>query len=133
VTRFLDGPAAGTTLYLKRAPVYLRAVQGPAGPTHAGDWDALDQLEDEPRSSERIVVYRLEGEPTFCHINRGGRGSGFYRGGAYRVVEPQPTDLEVRSTAAWRAWVSVQVGQPVGDDGTVARTPGTPGGSKRRG
>jgi hypothetical protein len=116
VTQFLDGPAAGSTLFLKRAPTYLRAVRGADG-----TWDALDQLSDVPRPGESIVVYRLEGEPTFCHINRDRRhgGSGVFRGGRYRVVEPQPSDVEVRETDAWRRWVGVQVGQPIGDDGGV--------------
>ena len=114
MTRFLDGPAQGVTLYLKRAPVYLRAVQGPDGPTHTGDWDALDQLDDSPRSGERVVVYRLEGEPTWMHVNRRGRhGSGVFRGGNYRVVTPQPAEDQVRSTSAWQRWVAEQVGQPI--------------------
>lgn len=119
MTRFLDGPAAGVTLFLKRAPVYLRAVQNADGPTHPGDWDALDQLDDHPRASERIVVYRLEGEPTFCHINRGRKGGGFYRGGMYRVVDPQPSDTELRTDAGWRGWAAAQIGVPLAADGTA--------------
>jgi hypothetical protein len=113
MTRFLDGPAAGVTLMLRRAPVFLRAVT-----TDGGTWDALDQLDDSPQSTERIVVYRLDGEPTWCHI-RATKGGGVYRGGAYRVLEHQPADERVRSTAAWRAWVGEQVGEPVGEDGGI--------------
>lgn len=57
MTRFLDGPAQGVTLFLHRAPVFLRAVQ------------------------------ELEGEPTWMHVNRRVNGrnvSGCYRGGQYR-------------------------------------------------
>jgi hypothetical protein len=32
IARFLDGPAAGVSLLLRRAPHYLRAVQ-PGGPS----------------------------------------------------------------------------------------------------
>jgi hypothetical protein len=129
MTRFLDGPAKGTTLFLRRAPVYLRAVQSADGSTHAGAWDALDQLDDEPRSDERIVVYRLDGEPTWCHINRRG-GGGIYRGGSYRVVVPQPADEAVRSNIHWRQWVGEQVGQPINANGEVAvdRSPQEPQG-----
>lgn len=116
MTRFLDGPAEGQVLMLKRAPIYLRAVR-----SADGKWDALDQLDDVPRSGETIAVYKLEGEPTMCHINRArsAGGGGFFRGGAYRVVAEQPSDDQVRSTAAWRAWVGEKVGRPVDADGVV--------------
>ena len=107
MTTFLNGPAKGVTLFLKRAPVFLRVVQGPDGPTHPGDWDALDQREDTPRAGERITVYELVGEPTWMHVCRSGNRGGVYRGGTYKVVDPQPEDAQVRSTAAWRAWVAV--------------------------
>lgn len=97
MTRFLDGPAKGQTLMLRRAPVFLRAVQGPSG------WDALDQLDDTPAANERIVVYRLIGEPTWMHV-RMTKGGGIFRGGTYRVVDPQPPEDVLRQTAAWRAW-----------------------------
>lgn len=116
MTRFVDGPATGVTLLLKRAPVYLRAVH-----TDADGWDALDQLDDQAKSGEEIVVYKLEGEPTFMHIRRDRRagGGGFFRGGEYRVVKPQPDDEDVRSNVKWRAWVSAQIGAPLNSDGTI--------------
>ena len=49
MTRFLDGPAAGVLLALRRAPLYLRVVY------HAKreePWDALDQLADVPGEHE---------------------------------------------------------------------------------
>lgn len=134
MTIFLDGPAqnngeriAGTTrrapstpLLLKRAPHYLRAVQGPDG-----QWDALDQLSDAPHADETIVAYEMVGEPSFCHINRDRRhgGSGIFRGGRYRVVAEQPTDEQLRSTELWRAWVSAKIGRPVAADGTAEARP----------
>lgn len=132
MTVFIDGPAqnngewiAGsrplrrapsTPLLLKRAPHYLRAVLGPAG-----ELDALDQLDDSPKAEETVVAYEMVGEPTICHINSGRRhgGSGFFRGGRYRVVAEQPTDEQLRSTVAWRAWVSERIGRPVAADGTA--------------
>lgn len=116
MTKFLDGPAAGVTLMLKRAPHYLRVVQAPDG-----KFDALDQLTDLPRSDERIVVYEMVGEPSWMHI-RSRRGGGIFRGGEYRVVDPQPDDSEIRLTTRWREWVSSKIGQPVADDGTAATT-----------
>jgi hypothetical protein len=64
VTRFIDGPAAGTVLSLKRSPLFLRAVQDPLD----GKWDALDQLDDAPRPGERIVVYRKTEDRGMVHL-----------------------------------------------------------------
>ena len=105
MTQFLDGPAEGATLFMKRAPLYLRAVRDPDG-----KWDALDRLDDAPAAGEEIAVYRRAGATTTMHI-RGGRrsgGCGFFKGGEYRLVEPAPQDADVRGTAAWRAWCQVQ-------------------------
>lgn len=88
---------------LRRAPDYLRAVQAPDG-----SWDALDQLDDQPASNESIVVYRLEGEPTWVHINARRGARGIYRGGSYRVVDPQPSELVLRDQKAWRLWAQEQ-------------------------
>lgn len=97
MTRFIDGPAAGVTLMLRRAPHFLRAV-------HDGkDWDALDQLEDRPAASEIVVAYEMVGEPTWMHI-RARKGGGIYRGGSYQVVKDQPADEVLRNQAAWEAW-----------------------------
>lgn len=112
MTKFIDGPAAGVTLWLKRAPVFLRAVR-----STEGAWDALDQIDDTPTTGESIVVYKLHGEPTWCHINarskHGERQGGIFQGGEYRVVDSQPKDERVRETASWRAWVAEQVGRPI--------------------
>lgn len=99
MTQFIDGPAAGETLFLKRAPEFLRAVRNARG-----EWDALDQLGDTPASDETIVVYQLDGPTGWCHINRGRHGSGMFVTAQYRVLDPQPADDEVRSTTAWRTW-----------------------------
>lgn len=108
MTRFVDGPASGVTLYLKRAPMYLRAVCTPGGGHHSDVWDALDQLDDTPSEEEIITVYRRQGEATWIHINRRPRGGGVFHGGSYCVVDPQPSDSTVRSTSAWQAWVAEQ-------------------------
>lgn len=110
MTRFVDGPAAGVTLMLRRAPLYLRAVRDAKG-----EWDALDQLTDAAEPDETIVVYRREGEPTWCHVCRV-KGGGVFRGGTYRVVDPQPDDRLVRYTTAWREW-TVQHRAGTSDDG----------------
>jgi hypothetical protein len=106
MTRFVDGPAAGITLYLRRAPLFLRAVRERGHDT----WDALDQIEDVPKTTEEIVVYKLEGEPSWMHINRRG-GGGIYRGGTYRVVDPQPADERLRDVFHWREWALAAAAQ----------------------
>lgn len=101
MTRFLDGPAAGVTLMLKRAPRLLRVVRA-AG----GEWDALDQFEDTPGSEEAITVYRMVSGPTWMHVNRGRKsgGSGVFRGGEYRVLTEQPADDILRDRLKWQTW-----------------------------
>lgn len=102
MTRFIDGPAEGKTLMLQRAPFFLRAVQ-----SFDGSWDALDQLHDEPRIDERIVLYQLEGEPTWIHVCRSPRSqSGMYRGGTYRLASDPPGEATLRSRVAWQEWAN---------------------------
>jgi hypothetical protein len=101
MTRFVDGPAAGVTLMLRRAPMLLRAVRAADG-----TWDALDQLEDTPRADETVVVYRMARGPFAMHVNRDRRhgGCAWYRGGEYVALDPQPPTTTVRDTETWRAW-----------------------------
>lgn len=101
--RFLDGPAAGVTLAIRRAPCMLRLVQTPEG-----DWDALDQLDDVAHPTEKIVVYRWRAKPSAVHLNCG-RGKnrsagGFYPFGDYVFMPDQPGDAITRDNAAWEAW-----------------------------
>jgi hypothetical protein len=49
---FLDGPATGQLLMLRRAPRYLRVTKSPRGV-----WDALDRLDDTPTAEEQVYVY----------------------------------------------------------------------------
>ena len=99
--RFLDGPAAHVThLNLRRAPVMLRVVVNAAG-----EWDALDQLDDVARPDETIHVYRMEGRPDVMFLDgvKGGRRCGWRETYAeYRYLPEQPAD--VRTNEAWVAW-----------------------------
>lgn len=99
---FLDGPAAGQVLQLRRAPMLLRVVQ-----SRRGAWDALDQLDDEPQATERIYIYRrcvLKPVSKVHVLCSPRKGSGFYWMASYRYLPDQPSDADVRSTAAWQAW-----------------------------
>lgn len=102
MTRFLDGPAKGQTLMLKRAPVYLRVVRD-AG----GKWDALDQLTDAPALDEEIFVYVLDSHPGAAFID-GPKVRGRYPIAAYRFIAPQPERHEVRDNGRWQAWCEKQ-------------------------
>jgi hypothetical protein len=98
------GPADGVALVLKRAPLFLRVVYSEA----KDDFDALDQLDDTPKSNETIYVYRRRaGAATYAFIDwHDGRG----RKGArcaiaeYQFIEQQPGDAHTRGTNAWRRW-----------------------------
>ena len=63
MTTFIDGPAKGQHLALKRAPRFLRVVVAD------GKWDALDQIEDEPRPGELVYAYEVHGPVGSCHIS----------------------------------------------------------------
>lgn len=102
MSRFLDGPAAGTDLLIRRAPTFLRVVIDPQGKV-----DALDQLEDEPGDDERIYVYRLEPgtrSVTFlCYRGKDRGRSGRYEIGDYRYVQGVDESV-LRTREAWREW-----------------------------
>jgi hypothetical protein len=107
MTTFSNGPAAGQVLNLRRAPLFLRLVQD-----LAGAWDALDQLHDTPRPDETIVVYRLVSNDGPIHLNmrgrQGRRCGGTFQRATYAVVEEQPDDATLRTTASWRQWAQGQ-------------------------
>lgn len=103
MTRFLDGPAAGRTLWLRRAPLFLRFVMGPTG-----GGDALDMPEDIASDDETMTVYERVTPPRYTHVrmsgSRHGSRSGVYYGADYRLVKQPPDDRTARSNSAWREW-----------------------------
>ncbi len=117
MTRFLDGPAKGETLLLQNAPVLLRVTLKTSSliPT----WDALDAIGDVAAADEAIYAYRRQGPAVSAHLNfgrarKGGARSGFYSGGEYKVVDPQPPDAVLRTERAWYQWANAQVGDATG-------------------
>lgn len=105
MSRFIDGPAEGIDLQLRRAPLLLRAVKSPLG-----KWDALDQLDDVPRADERIYVYQADPETLVrWHQRCSGKNraaSGFYEACEYRFLHDQPADDVLRDPAKWAAWMT---------------------------
>ncbi len=98
MTTFFGGPANGRTLELRRSPVFLRVVE------NDGVFDALDQLHDEPKRTEIISVYKLDGEVGRVHVYRSGGKGGWFTVAEYKFLPDQPADAEIRETEAWREW-----------------------------
>ena len=62
--QFLDGPAAGHPMRLRRAPIFLRVVVD----EKTGEVDALDQINDSPRPGEAMHAYRITEKPSHYHL-----------------------------------------------------------------
>lgn len=128
MVEILDGPGAGATLMLRRAPRLLRVTvrkpqdalfDAPPDPerlevdvagrkvqvgTHRPDVDALDQPTDTPDADEAVYVYRRLGSAGRVHVlQRPIRGSGFYATGRYQHL-PDVDGDQLRDRAAWEAW-----------------------------
>lgn len=105
---FINGPAAGQILAIRRAPLLLRVV-------HNGtDWDALDHPADTPSPNETIHVYERVGEASSAHVCSRSRGrslSGWYAVATYRHFPEQPPDADVRTLAAWDRWNAAALGR----------------------
>ncbi len=102
MVKFLNGPAEGVELSLRRAPMLLRVAQSPCG-----SWDALDQVEDEPQAAERIWVYVQSGSISRYHLLCRGKNraaSRWYVNASYKLVADQPSDHHLRIRTAWEAW-----------------------------
>ena len=96
----IDGPCQGSFM-VKRAPRYLRAVKDADGST-----DVLDQVEDTPKPSEKVYVYRMEGNPGTIHLH-GGKSSGWWALASYYHLEALDGE-SFRDNQAWQEWVLKQ-------------------------
>lgn len=100
MSSFLDGPAGGRSLSIRRAPYLLRVVVD----RETGALDALDLIADRPSPTEDIHVYRLAAPPQTAHVcGRGAGASGWFEFGIYHHVPDAPVDA-LRDTAAWQRW-----------------------------
>lgn len=126
---FTDGPAAGVILSLGRVPRLMRVTFN----TITRQWDALDQLDDEPTKFEQIHVYRRITEtPTLFHFDyrgKDGRRKGEWSYSAeYQHFGVQPDHATARDTAAWRAWCTAHGPKEVARQEAGGSTP-KPGGT----
>lgn len=103
MTQFIDGPAEGQALHLKRSPTFLRVTKDRV----SGSWDALDILEDTPTDEEDVYVYQLNSEPGICHTySRKPGASGWCMIAEYKLCVEQPIyDRDKREHAHWVEWV----------------------------
>lgn len=96
---FLDGPAAGRTLAVRRAKFFLRVT------FDGKKWDCLNEMWDEAAAAEKLFVYILTEKPTAVHIKGRTRAdSGWYAMARYRFLARQPADADIRANANWRRW-----------------------------
>lgn len=103
MTTFVDGPAKGRTLMLKRSPKYLRVTEA-AGKQ---EFDALDQVNDKPEITEHLYAYVVSKTLGTAHLKMGGKSksaSGFYPIVEYSFLPVQPTDAIMRSNERWQEW-----------------------------
>lgn len=108
----LDFPEFGPPLLLSRTPKYLRFVR-----SAAGEWDALDQLDDAPAADEAVIVGVLDGY-TSLHIDRVDaktrrRVGEWLKMLQYKLHDAQPPDDVLRDNDRWREWAMSQGGGAV--------------------
>lgn len=112
---FLDGPANGQRLMLRRAPIFLRVE------LKNGKWDALDQISDEPQQGALLYVYRLASEVGTCHMNFGRGKGGWYSIADYRYYgdDRQPPETVMQDLSQWHTWcVEAHKKDPAGQNPT---------------
>jgi hypothetical protein len=100
--KLVDGPVEGTYL-CKRAPIFLRGVVD-----QDGKKDVLDLIQDIPKDTEKVYIYKLEGDTASVHLNFGGGKGGFYQMGNYRYV-PDVDGEALRDNEKWQKWAKSQV------------------------
>lgn len=112
----IDGKVEGTYL-VKRAPIFLRAVID----ERTGDKDVLNELDDEPRPTEKVYIYKLFDDTSPVHLNFGGGKGGFYVMGKYRHL-PDVDGETLRETEVWRAWCIAHTEEVVDKDTGVIKS-----------
>lgn len=109
----LDHPAYGAPLRLERLPLFLRFVYRPRRCGRGVQWDALDQLDDEPQAEETVIAAQLVRRGTL-HIDRvvrGQRVGSWHQAVQYHLCDPQPPENVKRDREKWQAWCQAQYEQ----------------------
>lgn len=114
-TLFLDGPAKDVRLELERTPVFLRVVMD-----QDGTIDALDQLDDTPKPTEFIYVYRIDGEPSrgfACGRDaKGKRSCRHFVHAEYKLYPEQPSQEGLRDFDFWSSWAEMECNRTRGSN-----------------
>jgi hypothetical protein len=101
MTTCTNGPAAGKTFQIDRAPIYMRVTE------ENGSFDCLNNPEDKPFPKEKLHAYRMKEFKGRAHLK-------FRRGGAwvtiadYELCDPQPDDSVMRDNKRWIQWAEAQ-------------------------
>jgi hypothetical protein len=106
-TTFLDGPAAGQKLSLRRNPILLRVTHDPVtNSTVGGVWDALDNPADKLKHAEKCYLYRLTAPPGYVHVRATAKSgpSGSWCTGVYSVMLVQPDRDILRDNDKFGRW-----------------------------
>jgi len=103
---FFEGPAAGRTLALRRAPLWLRVVVD----EETGAVDALDQPGDLMRDAETAYVYTRLAPPSSGFVCKRGKGGGCRHvlQADYRYHPDQPDQAVLQDNEAWARWATQQ-------------------------
>lgn len=102
--KFVDGPAAGSHLTLRRVPQFLRVVID-----QAGGIDALDQLDDTVRDGETVHVYhRVDEVSEVILCSRGPSRCRRETWAEYRLYTQQPDQAVLRDNEVWQAWAMAE-------------------------
>lgn len=99
MTTFLDGPAIGKTLMLRRTPIFLRVTE------EGGSFDALNSPGDTARPTEKLFAYVMVRHHGSVHLNIAGGKGGVFQRCDYKLIELQPADAEMRDQWTWGEWV----------------------------
>ena len=114
MTTFLDGPLKGVVLRLRRSPKYLRATRRAVAGLY--EFDALDQLDDTPRDGESLHCYYRVADDGWIHVKMQGPGSGMHRIATYALFRPEPSEADMWTNVAWRAWCLTQEAKAIPRD-----------------
>lgn len=113
MVEFIDGPAKGAKLNLRRTPKFLRVVIDVTG-----NVDALDLKTDRAQNNEKVYAYRaVDGSQQsgfLCGCGKPVGGCVLFCRAVYNICKEQPDDCIMRHRALWEQWVeSVNLSESV--------------------